>query len=146
MSIKLFHLHVIYIPLYKSTVKISLVTNTVLSKNTDISDTWSELYTSLSLYQSKWQSSHLKCMNILCNAQRCSSPTSWCIHPWGTMIGIYGQSYGHGLNYESHYRKRGQRSSPGLVHFCGHLSRFAKNRKKKVLGLSFRLMPTRVRL
>lgn len=145
MSIKLFHLHVIYIPLYKSTVKMQYhLSQTQYCQRTQISAT--ELYTSLSLYQSKWQSSHLKCMNILCNAQRCSSPTSWCIHPWGTMIGIYGKSYGHGLNYESHYRTRGQRSSPGLVHFCGNLSRFAKNRKKKVLGLSFRLMPTRVRL
>lgn len=42
----------------------------------------------LSLFQAKWQTCHLKCMNTLCSAQQRSSSTSWRIHPWGTMIGI----------------------------------------------------------
>lgn len=43
------------------------------------------------------------------------SPTSWCIHPRGAMIGIHGQSYSHTLNYPSHYNMRGQGSYQGLL-------------------------------
>lgn len=51
--------------------------------NTNIHDIWSKLSTSLFPCQGKWQTWHLKCMNILCNTQQCSSPSSWRIHPWG---------------------------------------------------------------